>query len=62
MVLEVARRQFTTAEYARMVEAGVPYIVINRGATDHDHEPSVSLPIEGDVAEIFPAAVEAALA
>jgi len=40
----------------------VPYAIINRGATDHDHESSVSLRIEGDVADIFPAAVEAALA
>jgi NAD-dependent deacetylase len=44
------------------VQRGIPYIIINRGATDHDHDPSVSLRIEGDVAEIFPAAVEAALA
>ena len=42
-------------------QRGAPYIVINRGATDHDGEPSVSLRIEGDVGEIFPAAVEAAL-
>jgi NAD-dependent deacetylase len=43
-------------------QRGVPYVIINRGATDHDDDPSVSLRIEGDVAEIFPAAVEAALA
>lgn len=43
-------------------QRGAPYIIINRGATDHDHEPSVSLRIEGDVAGTFPAAVEAALA
>jgi len=43
-------------------QRGIPYVVINRGATDHDHEPAVSLRIEGDVAEIFPPAVEAALA
>lgn len=43
-------------------QRGVPYIIINRGATDHDHDPSVSLRIEGDVARIFPVAVEAALA
>jgi NAD-dependent deacetylase len=41
---------------------GVPYVIINRGATDHDHDPCVSLRIEADVAEIFPSAVEAALA
>lgn len=43
-------------------QRGVFYVVINRGETDHDHEPSVSLRIEGDVVQIFPAAVEAALA
>ena len=43
-------------------QRGVSYVVINRGETDHDHEPSVSFRIEGDVAEVFPAAVEAALA
>jgi len=42
-------------------QRGVPYVVINRGPTDHDAEPAVSLRIEGDVAEIFPAAVELAL-
>jgi NAD-dependent protein deacetylase/lipoamidase len=41
---------------------GARYVIINRGATDHDREASVSLRIEGDVGEIFPAAVEAALA
>ncbi len=40
---------------------GVPYVVINRGATDHDGHRSVSLRLEGDVVEIFPPAVEAAL-
>jgi NAD-dependent deacetylase len=43
-------------------QRGIPYIIINRGATDHDHDLSVSLRIEADVAAIFPAAVEAALA
>lgn len=43
-------------------QRGTPYVIVNRGATDHDHAPSVSLRIEGDVAEIFPAAVNAALA
>jgi NAD-dependent deacetylase len=40
---------------------GVPYVIINRGATDHDYEPAVSLRIEGDVAPVFPRAVDAAL-
>src|SRR2546423_735111 len=43
-------------------QRGIPYVIINRGATDHDHEPAVSLRIDGDVGEIFPAAVNAALA
>jgi NAD-dependent SIR2 family protein deacetylase len=42
-------------------QRGVPYVIINRGATEHDHEPSVSLRIEGEVSEVFPAAVDAAL-
>jgi NAD-dependent deacetylase len=40
---------------------GVPYVIINRGATEHDPDESVSLRIEGEVSEIFPAAVESAL-
>ena len=40
---------------------GVPYVIINRGATDHDGERSVSLRLEGEVGEIFPPAVDAAL-
>ena len=41
---------------------GAPYVIINRGATEHDGLPEVTLRLEGDVAEIFPAAVAAALA
>jgi NAD-dependent deacetylase len=40
---------------------GIPYIIINRGPTDQDDQPSVSLRLEGEVAEIFPGAVDAAL-
>jgi NAD-dependent deacetylase len=43
-------------------QRGAPYVIINRGPTDHDDDPAVSLRIEGDVAELFPPAVEAALA
>jgi len=39
-------------------QRGAPYIIINRGPTDHDHEPSVSLRLEGDVTALFPPAVE----
>jgi NAD-dependent deacetylase len=40
---------------------GTPYIVINRGATDHDHEQCVTLRLEGEVGELFPGAVDSAL-
>lgn len=40
---------------------GVPYIIVNRGATEHDDEPCVSLRIEGEVSEIFPTAAASAL-
>ena len=42
-------------------QRGVPYVIINQGATDHDHEPCVTLRIEGEVGQFFPAAVDAAL-
>jgi len=41
---------------------GSPYIIINRGVTEHDTEDCVTLRMEGDVADSFPPAVEAALA
>jgi NAD-dependent deacetylase len=41
---------------------GVPYVIINRGATEHDSRPVVTLRLEGDVVEILPPAVAAALA
>jgi NAD-dependent deacetylase len=43
-------------------QRGVSYLIINRGATDHDGEQCVTLRLEGEVGELFPAAVEAALA
>ena len=43
-------------------QRGAPYVIINRGPTDQDADPAVSLRIEGDVVQIFPPAVEAALA
>jgi NAD-dependent deacetylase len=42
-------------------ERGIPYIVINRGTTDHDQESLVTLRLEGEVGEIFPPAVGIAL-
>ena len=41
---------------------GVPYVIINRGPTEHDSNPEVTLRLEGDVADIFPPAVAEALA
>ena len=41
-------------------ERGAPYVIINRGETAHDDHPSVTLRLEGDVAEILPPAVAAA--
>ena len=40
---------------------GVPYVVINRGATDHDGHEALTLRISGDVGELFPRAVREAL-
>jgi len=40
---------------------GVPYVIINRGPTEHDERPEVTLRLEGDVGEVFPPAVTAAL-
>ncbi len=42
-------------------QRGVPYVIINRGPTEHDGEACVSLRLEGEVSEIFPAAVASAL-
>lgn len=42
--------------------AGIPYIVINQGPTAHDGLPHVALRLEGDVQELFTAAVEDASA
>ncbi len=40
-------------------QKGVPYVIVNKGPTDHDNLHCVHLRLEGDVSEIFPAAVEA---
>ena len=40
---------------------GVPYVVVNRGVTEHDGLAEVTLRLEGNVEEIFPAAVAQAL-
>jgi NAD-dependent deacetylase len=44
------------------VQSGAAYVVINRGPTDHDGLDDLTLRLDGDVAEILPPAVEAALA
>jgi NAD-dependent deacetylase len=42
-------------------QRGIPYVIVNLGPTDHDSLPAVSLRIEADVSEAFPAAVADAL-
>jgi len=42
-------------------QRGIPYVIVNRGATEHDGKPCVSLRLEGEVSAIFPTAVAAAL-
>ena len=42
-------------------ERGTPYVVVNRGMTEHDDHPSVTLRLDGDVTSIVPPAVEAVL-
>jgi NAD-dependent deacetylase len=43
-------------------QRGVPYIIINQGPTDQDHESCVTLRLEGEVGEIFPSAVDGVMA
>jgi NAD-dependent deacetylase len=43
-------------------QRGVPYVIINRGETDHDPMSVVTLRLEGDVEAIFAPAVAEALA
>jgi NAD-dependent deacetylase len=42
-------------------DRGTPYVVVNRGPTEHDGHPAVTLRLDGDVTEIIPASVHAAL-
>lgn len=41
--------------------SGACYVIVNRGATEHDSSPFVSLRIDGDVGSVFPQAVRRAL-
>jgi NAD-dependent deacetylase len=38
-------------------ERGVPYVIVNRGTTEHDGLTAVTLRIEDDVSEVVPEAV-----
>ncbi|MEW6487627.1 MAG: Sir2 family NAD-dependent protein deacetylase [Thermodesulfobacteriota bacterium] len=40
---------------------GVPYVIVNRGRTDHDGLPLVTLRLDGDVSALFAPAVDQAL-
>jgi NAD-dependent deacetylase len=42
-------------------QRGLPYAIINQGATEHDGQPCVTLRLEGEVGAIFLPAVELAL-
>jgi len=42
-------------------ERGTPYVIVNRGATEHDDHTSVTLRLDGDVTVIVPPAVDAAI-
>lgn len=42
-------------------ERGADYAIVNRGETEHDGLPLVTLRIDGDVGAVFPAAVTSAL-
>ncbi len=44
------------------VQRGVPYIIVNRGETEHDGRDGVTLRLEGDVDELFAPACLAATA
>ena len=43
------------------VDDGARYVIINMGKTEHDHMHDLDLRLDGDVTELFPPAVEAAL-
>ena len=40
-------------------ERSIPYVIVNRGPTEHDGHDSVRLRLEGDVISVFPPAVDA---
>lgn len=42
-------------------ERVTPYVIVNKGATDHDNLSVVTLRIDGDVSEVIPDAIERAL-
>lgn len=42
-------------------ERGVPYVIVNRGVTGHDHLRGVTLRIDRDIADVVPPAVDLAL-
>ena len=43
------------------VERKAPYVIINRGSTEHDDLVGLTLRLDGDVADVLPPAVDAAL-
>jgi NAD-dependent deacetylase len=50
------------ASFPLLAAERAPYIIINRGATEHDGKQCVSLRLDGEVGELFAPAVDTALA
>ena len=44
-----------------VAQRGMPYIVINRGQTDHDALPETTMKVDAPLGEVFPQAVKCAL-
>ena len=40
---------------------GIPYLIVNRGETEQDNDPAITVRIDNDIALVLPAAIEAAL-
>ena len=54
---------YPAAQIPKLAAArGIPYVIINRGPTDHDDLPELTLRLEADVTAVFPPAVALALA
>ena len=57
--LSAPRSPSTLPQPFRLTAArrGVPYAIVNRGPTEHDGLPEVTVRVEGDVGVIFPSVI-----